>query len=274
MTEGELLEHVFDRLVQSSTGAEIFGAIEAQQWPENALACLIKAEVLSQAEPARVIECDGCEKNCFKPVHVRTAESGRAAYAFIVCDEPEAFGRISVELGTLGQWQITGETLARAVGRLLFFSKPPQMEPASKRWILGFLEGEESKGSVVLSVENGAFLSLAGQSIPLTQVLTLDRWGLRVDKAALMCAANGDAQQSSAGIGSPTWRSQQAKIAADARHGKPGGSRDVQEQMRAIWASGRYTSRDRCAEEECGALGISYSTARKALRNTDEPKRA
>ncbi len=73
-------------------------------------------------------------------------------------------------------------------------------------------------------------------------------------------------------VGSPEWRSQNAKKAADARHSKPGGSRDKQKQMREIWASGKYTSKDRCAEEECGALDISFSAARKALRNQPKPK--
>lgn len=58
---------------------------------------------------------------------------------------------------------------------------------------------------------------------------------------------------------------------ANARHAKPGGSRDKQDQIRAIWATGKYTNRDRCAEEECGALDMSFSAARKALRNTPDP---
>ncbi|MDE2155827.1 MAG: hypothetical protein KGJ32_08075 [Xanthomonadaceae bacterium] len=62
-----------------------------------------------------------------------------------------------------------------------------------------------------------------------------------------------------------------AKKAANALHDKPGGSRSRQQEMRDIWASGKYTNRDRCAEEECGALGISFSAARKALRKTPNP---
>lgn len=41
--------------------------------------------------------------------------------------------------------------------------------------------------------------------------------------------------------------------------------------IREIWASGKYTSRDVCAEQECAVLGMSFSSARKALRNTPEP---
>ena len=74
-------------------------------------------------------------------------------------------------------------------------------------------------------------------------------------------------------LGSPEWRSQTARDAANARHDQPGGSRDKQRQIREIWASGKYSSRDLCAEQECAALEMSISTARRALNNTPEPSR-
>lgn len=66
-------------------------------------------------------------------------------------------------------------------------------------------------------------------------------------------------------------KSESARRAAKARHERPGGSRDKRETLRSLWASGKYSSRDICAEQECAALGISYSTARRALRNTPDP---
>ena len=69
------------------------------------------------------------------------------------------------------------------------------------------------------------------------------------------------------------FNTRKAKKAADIRHSKPGNSREKSMSIKRIWASGKYTSRDRCAEEECAALGMSYSSARKALRNTPDPER-
>lgn len=66
-------------------------------------------------------------------------------------------------------------------------------------------------------------------------------------------------------------RKKKATKAADALHDLPGGSREKQENIRNIWASGKYTSRSICAEQECAGLGMSYDSARKALRNTPEP---
>lgn len=65
--------------------------------------------------------------------------------------------------------------------------------------------------------------------------------------------------------------SKRAKKAAEERHGQPGGSRENREKIQAIWAEGKYTSRDSCAEQEGAALGMSVSTARKALRGTPDP---
>lgn len=66
-------------------------------------------------------------------------------------------------------------------------------------------------------------------------------------------------------------RKKKAIKAANALHDLPGGSRAKQENIRTIWASGKYTSRDICAEQECAALEMSFSAARKALRNTPKP---
>lgn len=61
------------------------------------------------------------------------------------------------------------------------------------------------------------------------------------------------------------------KNAADARHDKPGGSRDKANEMQKRWASGKYSTRDICAEQECASLNISFSAARRALKNTPDP---
>lgn len=66
-------------------------------------------------------------------------------------------------------------------------------------------------------------------------------------------------------------RAATARKAADALHDQPGGSREKRETIRTAWLSGKYRSRDICAEQECAALDMSFSTARKALIGTPEP---
>lgn len=46
-----------------------------------------------------------------------------------------------------------------------------------------------------------------------------------------------------------------------------------EEEIREIWASGKYSTRDICAEEEYNGLGFSsFKSARKALTNTPNPE--
>lgn len=61
------------------------------------------------------------------------------------------------------------------------------------------------------------------------------------------------------------------KNAAEVRHSKPGGNREKGDAIRNAWATGKYSSRDICAEQECASLKMSLSSARKHLRNTPDP---
>jgi len=58
---------------------------------------------------------------------------------------------------------------------------------------------------------------------------------------------------------------------ANKGHDKQGGSRDKKKQILDIWAEGKYSSKDICAEQECAGLAVSFSKARKDLRNAPDP---
>jgi hypothetical protein len=217
--------------------------------------------------------CDGCERNCFKPVDFRAAYRERPAYTFISCDEPEDMGRIPVDSSRLEQWQITDESLARAVTKLLGFSVSPQVAGPERRWGLGLLKSEGHRGEITLHVDKDVELTLAGETIRLANVLSLEAGGLKIDIDALIRVMDGNTRQPASGVGSPAWLKRRAQAAANARHSKPGGSRDKQDKIRTIWASGKYTTRDICAEQESAALDMSFAAARRALRNTSDPER-
>lgn len=85
--------------------------------------------------------------------------------------------------------------------------------------------------------------------------------------------ASAESPTQTVGLGSPEWRRETARAAANAKHDKPGGSRDKKRQIRELWASGKYANRNLCAEEEYEAIGMSYAAARKALVNTPDPVR-
>jgi len=112
---------------------------------------------------------------------------------------------------------------------------------------------------------------------PLSQIeqIEVDDFDAALEPTFLEKPEAGDlvARPDQVVLGSPEWRTQIATAAANARHDQPGGSRDKKRQMRELWASGKYSSRDLCAEQECAALNMSFSVARRALNNTPEPSR-
>jgi len=133
--------------------------------------------------------------------------------------------------------------------------------------IYGGTQGTFSEHSDLPPLENGLF--------PLANVVQIETEDFDADLEAADLekteVVESVSQPDQAVVGSAGWRSHNAKTAANALHDKPGGSRDKQNQIRTIWASGKYSSRSICAEQECAGLNMSYGTARKALTNTPNP---
>lgn len=66
--------------------------------------------------------------------------------------------------------------------------------------------------------------------------------------------------------------SERGRRAIEARHAKPGGANERHTKIKKIWASGKYASRDCCAEQEYESLGFgSFKSARNALKGTQDP---
>ncbi len=66
-----------------------------------------------------------------------------------------------------------------------------------------------------------------------------------------------------------TQRKEKAKFAANKKHE---GTNLAKKEILRLWATGKYSSRDICAEQECADLKLSFATARKALRGTPKPQ--
>lgn len=65
-------------------------------------------------------------------------------------------------------------------------------------------------------------------------------------------------------------KSETGRRGAEALHKENKGKR---EKLHEVWASGRYRTRDSCAEREHKNLDVSFATARRWLRRTPEPMR-
>ncbi len=68
-------------------------------------------------------------------------------------------------------------------------------------------------------------------------------------------------------------KSAEAKKRINARHSQPGGSRDKRQKVLEMYATGKYKSKDNCAIEAEKTIGISFATARAALKGAKPPDR-
>ena len=297
MTLEDVLQELIERL--GSGGDTTVAWEQVRHWPGGAIRVFEKAGWLKPTAAASSVECPACEESCFLPVHVLAARNGRASRAYVACDRHDHGGRVKIAMSRLRQWQITQAQIAQWVGRALGLKGKPEQHKATGVFTLGTLQGKKRVASVELDTADSICLKASGHSLPLRQIVNCDGDQPDIDRGAIVdpvdlppaaeskdrdepstprreARKRGNNIKSAIGevesqVGSPEWRKQTAAIAANARHDRPGGSRDKQRQMREIWASGKYSSRDLCAEEECAALEMSYAAARKALKNTPDP---
>lgn len=158
---------------------------ELAKWPTNVVVAFKTLQLLVAAPRASSVLCSGCYRRCSKEVDVFPEETGRPARAHIVCDEPEAMGVISVKLHSLQRWQTTGAALARALRRMLGFSKVSMQNDYGKTLQLGVLKGARFSGPVTLEMGDGVSLTVAGHSIPVAEILIFDGERFGVDTARL-----------------------------------------------------------------------------------------
>ena len=67
------------------------------------------------------------------------------------------------------------------------------------------------------------------------------------------------------------YQSSKNKKAIKNRHAKPGGSADKKTEALATWATGKYSNREICAEQECDHLEVSQKTYRNYLKGAPNP---
>lgn len=140
---------------------------------------------MQSAQPAHVVECDGCEENCFMPVTVYPIADDRPARAFITCDKRDDIGRVRVDFHRMKQWQCTGELVANALCRLLSFAIPPATVESSG-WMLGTIKSKKKHNSAVkLRIVNRAVLQVGGHDVALADLLTFADGTVSLDKDAL-----------------------------------------------------------------------------------------
>jgi hypothetical protein len=282
------LDGVLQELIQclAHDGDTLLSWDQVRQWPKGAVEVFQNAGWIVSAPPATMVVCPGCEESCYMLVaKVLPKSKGLPARAYVACDQRSDMGTVKFHPARLKQWQLTQGQLARWVSSALGMNRKPEKDGTGGLFKLGTIQGNERIGTLEFDAADSACLKSSGHSLPLAEIVSLVNDQPVIDQAAILNMVDlppapapkvkkkykkPTVDAEGLEIGSTEWRSQTARNAANARHDQPGGSRDKQQRIRDIWATGKYTSRDRCAEEEYAALDMSYSAARKALINTPD----
>ncbi len=187
MTGSELLEYVLTNL--SNTDKFLCSADEISAWPKEAVDHLIKAGLIESAPPTLIIDCDGCEQNCLMEVNVLPAQNKLPARAFISCDKRDDIGRVPVDFDRLQRWQITTESLAKLIAKLIGINASPYQQAGTKNWWIGIVRGKKNKSELILDGENLSF-NVAGHNIDVVDLLSFKAEKLELDKDKLINLVN------------------------------------------------------------------------------------
>jgi len=205
-------------------------------------------------------------------VELQPSEGTSPPLATIYCDKTANIGPVPVPLRRLNRWSVTEGAFASAVAHLLGSSSAPVSGTQRGSWDISLGRRKNEQQTLVLSLDKVATIASSSQVVPIVEVLELAGNCLAADGRAVRRLLQSDGGQPRTGVGSKKWRSENARKAANARHGQPGGNRDKTKRLLDAWKSGKYPSRNKCAERESRRIGISVTTARKALQNVPDPR--
>ena len=263
MTLADVLQDLVQRL--GSGDDTVLTWEQVRQWPKVAIDAFQKAGWIKPTVAASTVECSGCEENCFMPVHILPARNGQPARAYVACDRPAGMGRVNIPLSRLRQWQITEAQVAGWLSRALGLKAKAERDPASGTFTLGNLQGKKRLGSLKFDTATPASLTVAGHSLPLSDVVDFKRDDLRIDRAAILDIVDLPPASESANRYQPsTARREARKLDTQAMYGSwRKAYRDLRKKRRNmsdVWYSLQIAKTDI-------ARGRSAETIRKHMKS-------
>jgi len=185
MTPQDALCELLARLGASKGTAVLISEEELSRWPAAAIRAMKSQNLLVKGRPAANVVCPGCEQECVMPVHMLTHET-RDPAAFIVCDKRSDINRVPVPIRRLEQWRVSAISITELITGLLGLRRPDPSNTAIGRLEVGLLKGGKGSSHMVLLADGRLTLTLAGHSIGLADVLTLEDSGFKLDKQTLI----------------------------------------------------------------------------------------
>lgn len=184
MTLADVLQGILQRL--GPEGDTVLASEQVRRWPKGATEALQEAGWVVPIAAATMVECSGCEENCFKPVHVLPARHGQPVRAYVACDEPPAMGRVKIPLSRLRQWQVTDAQLARWLTGALELKGNPERDQASGVFTLGNLQGKKRMGVLQFDSVAPVSLKVSGHAIPLSEVVNFEGNRPIIDRTGIL----------------------------------------------------------------------------------------
>ena len=185
MTPLDVLLELLKRVGANHGAAVLVSEAEVSLWPAEAVWQLKSQKLLVKASPAVSVVCLGCEQECVMPVHTLPAGS-RSSESFIVCDKRDDINRVAVPISRLEQWQTSGSLIAELLTGLLDVRRPDSGDTSTGRWEVGVLKGGRGSSHIVLLADGALKLNLAGHSLALADILTIESNGFNLDKRTLI----------------------------------------------------------------------------------------
>jgi hypothetical protein len=185
MKPEEALSELLARLGVSRGEPVLISEQELSDWPAQAVQAMKSQKLLVKAEPASSAVCPGCEQECVMRVETLTHRT-LGPESFIVCDKRDDINRVRVPSSLLEQWQSSGLAIADHLAGLLGLRRPDAGDTSAGRWEIGMLKGKKGSSHLVLLADDRLGLTLAGHSIALADVLTLEGMGFKLDKQTLV----------------------------------------------------------------------------------------
>lgn len=108
-----------------------------------------KIGILSTAQHANSLICDGCEHGCFMPVEILPAYNS----TFIVCDKTPNMGRIEIDADDLRRWRSSVEQLAQWLAWELKTNQTPTQYDENGAYNLGPCDIGGTSRQLILSQE-------------------------------------------------------------------------------------------------------------------------
>lgn len=186
MKPNDILAQIFERIGATPATPAYFTGEEVAEWPEDFVQALTVRNLLRQANPAEVAECDGCECACSMPVAIR--RNGPDTSYFIVCNRRSDVSRIAVPARRLARVCSSGQMVAETVSELLEMPARPLERSVTDavQFDLGIIKGPLGSSHVTLATVGGLQVGVAGYAVPLRDLLSFDGTDLTIDRAAIV----------------------------------------------------------------------------------------